>query len=39
MKTELDIKNLLNSGYDKLYLNEKATNLAVKDWLKEIEYE
>lgn len=39
MKTELDIKNLLNSGYDKLYLKEKATDLDVKDWLKEIEYE
>jgi len=34
-----DIKNLLNSGYDKLYLNEKATNLSVNDWLKEIENE
>ncbi len=34
-----DIKNLISSGYDKLYLKEKADNLSIKDWLEEIENE
>ncbi|HRG47734.1 MAG TPA: hypothetical protein PLG41_16120 [Leptospiraceae bacterium] len=34
-----DIKNLINSGYDRLYLDEKAESLLVKDWLEEIKNE
>ncbi len=34
-----DIKNLINSGYDRLYLEEKANSLLVKDWFEEIKNE
>lgn len=31
-----DIKNLINSGYDKLYLKEKSESLYVYEWFQEI---